>query len=1015
MALVWKKLQRVGKRAAKFRFTASFHELSLEASKKWQPNKLCVVWTRRGRKSASEFHKWVPGIKEPYKGSVVWSVPENVEITVTLFKENRQDAEFEDKEWTFVIEDEDKKGRRRALAQGNVNMKDFAKSQPTQGEKMIELKPCSKKCTKAILTFTISSILLREGAATDEDMQSLASILSYHQPDIANMDDFDEEEDEDDEFDRELTPGKIHELTRQYNFLAPTIEEEEDDPFSKLDDELAESDPFAKCNVDRTLSFEGSFQSESHSPTVASEDPFKALEKEEAGRVGETESTNPFDEDLSNPFIETEPTAMSTPEMTTKSSQPSNPFEEEEEENKTVCNKKDTSPGLSENQDKLDDQLNRKRKSPAPGDVSPVEDQVVPQPKILTTTIKPRDQTSKSSMSLGGGPRKKASKQAPSQDLLEWCKQVTTGYKGVKVTNLTTSWRNGLAFCAIIHHYKPELIDFSSLSQHDIKGNNKKAFDAAASLGIPKLLDPKDMALLAMPDKLAVMTYLFQLRAHFTGQQMEVQTIGDTEKKSSYIVGNFSTDKSVSKDIFAQEAKLARDIKEDSPSDESPKSLSDSSERTLIETEIDAPTASPKIGGEENEKSKDDENDSDSRTEKRTVEKSNEIEETDMAVTPTTEIEVEDIKELKTDEVEEKKDEAEKVKTEEIKRPLSRSEELKERAKKLLEQAKKEAASRRLSKLQSKSEDSPKEEDKRKDDLKLRAQRLIAQARQGINKPEIEGIEEMAEAARSHSVEVNSPDQEEEPAVSTGDSPNNANDEIEPNGTKPGKPSLAVKKTSSLQSFSDLVKSPDQIGKKEGITEKEAPTPEETKPKEAEQKEIEIIDAHPVLRDILNNEEETSDYILGEYAALEREQDQIDNRAAYVEKALRKVMETDPGSESEVQLMQEWFELVNKKNALIRRQEQLNVMEKEQDLERKYELLKRELTVMMAIEDWQKTEQERHREQLLLEEMVILVDKRNELVEQLDAQEREFEEEANYFDKVLQRRRQKSEEKCCIQ
>ncbi|PIK49773.1 putative EH domain-binding protein 1-like isoform X1 [Apostichopus japonicus] len=161
-------------------------------------------------------------------------------------------------------------------------------------------------------------------------------------------------------------------------------------------------------------------------------------------------------------------------------------------------------------------------------------------------------------------------------------------------------------------------------------------------------------------------------------------------------------------------------------------------------------------------------------------------------------------------------------------------------------------------------------------------------------------------------------------------------------------------------------------------------------PKEAEQKEIEIVDAHPEIKEILNNEEETSDYILGEYAALEREEGQIDNRAGFVEKELRKVMEKDPGSDSEVHLMQEWFELVNKKNALIRRQEQLNVMEKEQDLERKYELLKRELTIMMAIEDWQKTEQERHREQLLLDEMVIMVDKRNELVEQLDAQEREY-------------------------
>lgn len=43
-------------------------------------------------------------MKEPYKGVVTWSVPENVEITVTLFREAKQ-THFEDKEWTFVIEE----------------------------------------------------------------------------------------------------------------------------------------------------------------------------------------------------------------------------------------------------------------------------------------------------------------------------------------------------------------------------------------------------------------------------------------------------------------------------------------------------------------------------------------------------------------------------------------------------------------------------------------------------------------------------------------------------------------------------------------------------------------------------------------------------------------------------------------------------------------------------------------------------------------------------------------------
>lgn len=46
----------------------------------------------------------------------------------------------------------------------------------------------------------------------------------------------------------------------------------------------------------------------------------------------------------------------------------------------------------------------------------------------------------------------------PGQDLLEWCKDITKSYSGIKVTNLTTSWRNGMAFCAIIHNFQPDLM-----------------------------------------------------------------------------------------------------------------------------------------------------------------------------------------------------------------------------------------------------------------------------------------------------------------------------------------------------------------------------------------------------------------------------------------------------------------------------------------------------------------------------------------------------------------------------
>lgn len=57
--------------------------------------------------------------------------------------------------------------------------------------------------------------------------------------------------------------------------------------------------------------------------------------------------------------------------------------------------------------------------------------------------------------------QRRASKQeegGPSADLLNWCQEVTKGYKGVRVTNYTTSFRNGMAFCAIIHHFRPDLL-----------------------------------------------------------------------------------------------------------------------------------------------------------------------------------------------------------------------------------------------------------------------------------------------------------------------------------------------------------------------------------------------------------------------------------------------------------------------------------------------------------------------------------------------------------------------------
>ncbi|KAM8741385.1 EH domain-binding protein 1-like protein 1 isoform 3-T3 [Acanthopagrus schlegelii] len=211
MTSVWKRLQRVGKKASKFQFVASYQELSLECTKKWQPDKLRVVWTRRNRRMCSKLHSWQPGIKNPYKGMVVWPVPENIDISVTLFKEVNAD-EFEDKEWTFVIEGENK-GHRKVLASADINLKRFASPTPTQTDLTLKLKPLSVKVVEATLKLSLSCVFVREGKATDEDMQSLASLMSVKPADIGNLDDFNESDEEEEKKSVTATVAP-HTLTR---------------------------------------------------------------------------------------------------------------------------------------------------------------------------------------------------------------------------------------------------------------------------------------------------------------------------------------------------------------------------------------------------------------------------------------------------------------------------------------------------------------------------------------------------------------------------------------------------------------------------------------------------------------------------------------------------------------------------------------------------------------------------------------------------------------------------------
>lgn len=340
-----------------------------------------------------------------------------------------------------------------------------------------------------------------------------------------------------------------------------------------------------------------------------------------------------------------------------------------------------------------------------------------------------------------------------------------SGYTNVKVTNFTTSWRNGLAFCGLIHSFYPDLIAYDTLTQHDIKHNCKLAFEAGEKLGITQLIEPETMVIKRIPDKLAVITYLHQLRSQL-GQE-EANTLYE-KSKDEQLVPATGVRKSFSEGHISLFSR----------------STSNDMEKSDLET----------------------------------------IEEN-----PSVDIKPEKINEYTKG------------------------------AKTLIEQARSE------------SKDSDEE------------------------------IPDLEPTTRGNS---SSP------------------------------PKVVMRQKSNT-------------------------------PKSKKDNRLSYFD--------------------NEMQMLDSEQHEIDIQAGILDKRLRETSEDDQVLYDA--LLQQWFTLVNKKNALLRRQMQLNILKKEDNLEKKLQMLQEELRGLSEMEESRKTDEDRKREDLLLQELVLVVNKRNELVMQRDEEE----------------------------
>uniref|UniRef100_A0A671UFM2 Spectrin beta chain n=1 Tax=Sparus aurata TaxID=8175 RepID=A0A671UFM2_SPAAU len=107
-------------------------------------------------------------------------------------------------------------------------------------------------------------------------------------------------------------------------------------------------------------------------------------------------------------------------------------------------------------------------------------------------------------------------KRSAKDALLLWCQMKTAGYPNVNIHNFSTSWRDGMAFNALIHKHRPDLIDFDKLKKSNAHHNLQNAFNLAEQhLGLTKLLDPEDISV-DHPDEKSVITYVVTYYHYFS-------------------------------------------------------------------------------------------------------------------------------------------------------------------------------------------------------------------------------------------------------------------------------------------------------------------------------------------------------------------------------------------------------------------------------------------------------------------------------------------------------------------
>ncbi|XP_028150105.1 F-actin-monooxygenase Mical isoform X7 [Diabrotica virgifera virgifera] len=114
-------------------------------------------------------------------------------------------------------------------------------------------------------------------------------------------------------------------------------------------------------------------------------------------------------------------------------------------------------------------------------------------------------------------PKKRRRGNLDNEVLLNWLTEQLKEVEGIEITEMGSVFKDGKVLCAIIHHYRPDLLEYSAIINNDAAKNNQIAINILEKdLGIPPVMTGSELTM--TEDFLSMASYLTEIYDCFRGE-----------------------------------------------------------------------------------------------------------------------------------------------------------------------------------------------------------------------------------------------------------------------------------------------------------------------------------------------------------------------------------------------------------------------------------------------------------------------------------------------------------------